>query len=189
MLSSATGIRFGDHVQKVRIRDSSADTLAAVLSKVDDPGVLGWMKRNPIGELVFAKKTSEGGNGSYSASRVRLQLGHDRDPSKYGKEYVPGKTWSVSQLGKTRDDAIAGTLLHEIGHHVWKKAGDSVRSDATSTFAKLGDRTFTKYGRVSATEHFSESFSAYFRHPKLLKKSSPEAYGMIDRTVKRMGMR
>lgn len=190
LLSNAsTGMRLSEHVQKVRIRDASAEQLSSVLSKIDDPGVLAWMKRNPIGELVFAKKTSEGGNGAYNAKKNRLQLGHERDPSKFGREYKPGKTFSVSQLGKTREDAIAGTMLHEIGHHVWKKSPDSVRSDARSTFDKLGDRTFTKYGRVSASEHFSESFSAYFRHPKLLKRESPEAYRMISRAVKSAGIR
>lgn len=183
------GVRLGDHIKKVRIWESTGEHLAEVFSTVRDPGLLAFLKKNPLGEVTFSAKTSAGGNGAYNGSLNRLQLGHERDPSKFGKKYVAGKTFSVSQLGKTKTDAIAGTFLHEIGHHVWKKSSSSVHDDARATHAALGDRTFTKYGRVSASEHFSESFSAYFRHPKLLKRESPEAYRMIRRAVKANGIR
>jgi hypothetical protein len=185
----STGFRLSEHVKKVRIWDSDGEHLAEVFSHVKDPGLLAFLKKNPIGELTFSAKTSAGGNGSYSASMNRLQLGHDRDPSKYGKSYTAGKTFSVSQLAKTKNGAIAATMVHEIGHHVWKKSSESVRADARSTFEKLGDRTLTKYGRVSASEHFSESFAAYFIRPKLLKRESPDAYRMVKRAVKANGIR
>jgi hypothetical protein len=183
------GFRLGDHVRKVRIWESDGEKLAEVFSRIDDPGLLGFLKKNPIGELNFAPKTGAGGNGSYSKSANRLQIGFARDKSKYGKEYERGKTFSVSQLAKTKTGAISGTMIHEIGHHVWHKTSPVIREHAKSTWEKLGDRTLTKYGRVSAAEHFSESFAAYFVRPKLLKKESPEAYRMVRRALKDVGIR
>lgn len=187
--NQSEGFRLGDHVRKVRIWDTTGEHLSEVLSTVKDSGLLGFLKKNPIGELTFSPKTSAGGNGAYSASMNRLQIGYDRDESKIGKKYTPGKTFSVSQLAKTRNGAVAATLIHEIGHHVWKKSPESIRANARETFDRLGDRTLTKYGRVSASEHFSESFAAYFTRPKLLKRESPEAYRMIRRAVKANGIR
>lgn len=185
----SNGFRLGDHVKKVRIWESDGEKLAEVFSRVKDPGLLEFLKKNPIGEFNFAPKTGAGGNGAYSKSNNRLQIGFDRDPSKYNKTYVAGKTFSVSQLAKTKIGAIAGTMTHEIGHHVWHRMSDGMRANAASTWQKLGDRTLTRYGRVSASEHFSESFAAYFARPKLLKKESPEAYRMVRRALKETGIR
>lgn len=186
-----SGIGLRRHVQNVKIKGNAeaADRLKDVLSKISDPGVLRWMERNPLKQIVFAPRTSEGGNGAYNRKKERIQLAYDRDPSKIGKEFKPGKTFSFSQLGKSRNDVVAGTLLHEIGHHVMHKASPKVRDDIASTFASLKGNTATRYGRMNASEHFSESFAAYFQHPKILKKHSPKAYEMVDRAVRSAGIR
>lgn len=185
------GLGLKTHVGNIRIkgRAETVETLKSVLSQINDPGVLKWMEKNPLKEIVFASRTSEGGNGAYSRKKERIQLAFDRDESKMGKTFKEGKTFSFSQLGKTRNEVIAGTLLHEIGHHAMNKASPAIRDDIRSTFDSLGGKTATKYGRMNSSEHFSESFAAYFQHPKKLKSASPKAYALVDRAVKSLGIR
>lgn len=188
---SSGGLQYRTHFGNVRIKGTveTASTLRDLLSRIDDPGVLKWMKKNPLKEILFASRTTEGGNGAYSRKKERIQIAYNRDTSKFGKEFVPGKTFSFSQLGKTRNEVIAGTLLHEIGHHVLSKASPKVQADARATFDSLGGKTATKYGRMNHSEHFSESFAAYFQHSSKLKSASPKAYAMIDRAVRSVGIR
>jgi hypothetical protein len=188
---SSGGLGLGKHFGNVKIKGqvARANELRDVLRQVDDPGLLRWMEKNPLREIVFASRTSAGGNGSYNAKRFRLQLAADRDESKLGKTFVPGKTFSFAQLATTKNAAIASTLYHEIGHHAMYELRGEAYANVKKTFDSLGGKTATKYGRMNASEHFSESFAAYFQHPQKLKSASPKAYAMVDRAVKSLGIR
>lgn len=189
--SSFGGLSIKTHFGSLKIKggvDRVAE-LQNVLRQVDDPGLLRWMEKNPIKELVFSSRTSAGGNGSYNAKKYRLQLAADRDESKLGKTFVPGKTFSFAQLGRTKSEAIASTLYHEIGHHAMYELRGKAFASVKKTFDDLNGKTATKYGRMNASEHFSESFAAYFQHPEKLKSASPKAYRMVDRAVRSLGIR
>jgi hypothetical protein len=179
------------HARGVSYAGTSAEKMRPVFEKLRDPDLVRWLGANPIDELVVTPRTTEGGNGAYSESRGRLQLAHERNAKKFGKTYAPGETFSVAQLGATKEDVIAATLHHELGHHFYHTAPEAVRNAAARAYAanKKSGEFFTKYSGVSEGEHFAEVFAAYFLHPEILKEHSPRAYKMVEAALDAGGLK
>jgi hypothetical protein len=179
------------HARAVSYVGTTAQEMRGVFDKLRDPDLVRWLGANPVDELVVASRTTEGGNGAYSESRGRLQLAHERNSKKFGKTYASGETFSVAQLGATKDDAVAATLHHELGHHFYHSAPESVRNASARAYAanKKAGEFFTKYAGVSEGEHFAEAFAAYFLHPELLKEHAPRSFRMVETALAAGGLK
>ncbi len=147
-------------------------------------------------------------NGNYQPWDGHLRVAAERAvksaplPDKPG----PGRLWAISATGKTTEDAVRLTTLHEMGHHahMWGvqrfEDGVSVASAAQRTAGLKADRIvealfkdpkreyLTDYAGVApgthdlhrSSEYFAEAHAAYHAYPAWLQRVAPKAYRAVD---------
>jgi hypothetical protein len=174
------------------------------------PGVVDILKKAPLqaiswvpqaGTFMTPENTSTSAyynrHGEIVASlspEVYAPLGDHRWNSE-------GGSFNVAN-GQRPEEAMTTTVVHEIGHHVMHQivGKDDLEADAPfnpnlsalyHSYMMEGRRyekpLFSRYGDVSFTEYFAETFAGYFVRPKDLEKLNNDGYKAMDQIVKGIG--
>jgi len=158
------------------------------------PWVLPFLERTPISTLAVKKTLkSRHSNGSYWIHRHRIDVRWNRSAGTWGQALEPS-TWSVSQTGATRAEAVLRTLVHELGHHV-HLSGAKARTELFLTVDRIirgafvGSRPrLTQYAATSPSEHFAEAFAAYVFAPDELKRVDGAAFDLVELVLAQHGI-
>ncbi len=95
-----------------------------------------------------------------------------------------------SKRQPTRIYALADSyvVFHELGHAYdftyWHEGNEELLSDSEEWIDAYATEFISQYGQVSPQEFYAETFSMYFRNPKLLQKFCPKAYALHDEEFK-----
>lgn len=175
----------GVHAKKFK-SDLTPEELEHALDGVRRAGLLGFLKKKPLNELNFKKTLdSKTANGTYNGARRRLEVKSQRDRYTYGKDWVPGSSWSVSSAAKDPRTAIQRTFIHELGHHVhlsntYLGGGGTVDDIIVAAFKKADGKALTQYSLTNHKEYFAEAFAAHVYEPEDLRRRDPIAFKMVE---------
>jgi hypothetical protein len=144
----------------------------------------------PLDELQVAAG-SRGNNGVYSwgGGRRTIMINGGRKPGTWGNGLLPGSSWSVSNVGSSKRNAMTRTFVHELAHHVhhfdWNgvtpatQAALQVNAVILAAFARTKG-PLTMYGLNNAKEYFAESFAAYVFERAALQLHDPVGMKMVE---------
>lgn len=209
------GLKQGRHVESLGIRANTRQTLQqSIKNIINQAGLKGALAKHPLGKVevktgkvIVTKNGIEKeshSSGVYDASTRKIQVRQDRKEGSWGKDFKPGEVHSMSQCARTKDQAVARTLLHEIGHHLFHQ-DDKLYKAAQKAYDSHGPKTVTKkdgkeqtvfstkpgfssYAQKSASEYMSEALVAFMFHRKALKEYDPAAYKLASRMVQTRGL-
>ena len=204
------GLHEGGHVGEIRVRSNARASLRhAVAATIHRAGLRHALEAHPIGLLHFTPKTfvTKGGElqesksaGVYNRTDRSVQIKPTRAEGSWGKVFTPGEIHSASHAAPSHDEAVARSMLHEIGHHLYHQ-DTQLKAQAERAFAShekeivngkerfKGARGFTKYAEKSASEYMSEALVAYTYHPKELRAHDPKAFELAQKMVSVRGLR
>lgn len=209
------GLKEGRHVESLGIRSNTRQTLQqSIKDVINKAGLKGALARYPLGRIEVktgkvivthkgVEKASES-SGVYDASTRKIQVRQDRKEGSWGKSFAPGEIHSMSQAARTKDQAVARTLLHEIGHHLYhqdaklyKAAEKAYNSHQPKDVVQPNGKTktvfqtkpgFSKYAMKSPSEYMSEALVAFVFHGKALKQYDKAAYNLAAKMVQTRGL-
>jgi SPP1 gp7 family putative phage head morphogenesis protein len=175
-------IRVGRHANIIDSDLSSSET-AQVLRVLNSAGLEGFLSENPLGGIRLTKDSvlaKDGILAQYDVKRKEIIINTARAESTWGnaltKDNTPG---TISSTATTRLESLAGSLLHETGHHlIYQKIWATELETIVRTAAKEGV-PMTRRAKKDWQEYFCETLSAYHYHPKILETRDPIGFAMI----------
>lgn len=204
--TASTGLKEGKHVESLKMRANTRASLReAVRSTVRTAGLHAALAKHPLKEIAVVKSTQvwkqgvlqdSKSSGVYDRNTNSIQVKGTRPEGSWGKEYTPGEVHAMSQCAPTHDEAIARTLLHEIGHHLFHQ-DESLKAAAQAAYdahprdstGRFDPRGFSKYAEKSASEYMSEALVAYTYHREALAKYAPQAHALAAKFVETRGLK
>ena len=210
--NSGIGLQEGKHVETLKLRTNARGSLkVAMRDMLDKAGLHATLAKLPIASVAFVSKvkdpwtgTESESAGMYNRSIRMLQIKQKRAPGSWGKDFEPGKSFSMSHAAKTHDEAVARTALHEIGHHIFhtspklqaaaQEAYDSHPKHIEKTkagkdktvFTKPPAHGFSRYAEKSPSEYMSEALVAYTYHREALRAHDPTAFKLAQMMTRKI---
>ena len=80
------------------------------------------------------------------------------------------------------------TLVHELGHHIPNMLGIADRAYFDVTLRLVFLQGGTNCAKLNNLEYFAESFALYVYYPTELLIQDFQGYGMIEKTLKILGL-
>ena len=128
----------------------------------DDPKLLGFLERHPLGRLEFSGRLPDSlWFGSYLASTGELVVNAFRGPDTYGKAFYPPELVSVSAAGRDYKEAMQRSLYHEIGHKIIDNLGPETIHQVENLRRSGRAIPISQRARAGPQEYFCESLAAY----------------------------
>ena len=98
--------------------------------------------------------------------------------------------YTYQQPTKIYSLADSYVVFHELGHAYdftyWHNGNEELLSHSKEWTEAYATEFISQYGQTSVQEFYAETFSMYFRNPKLLQKFCPRAYELHEQEFKNM---
>ncbi len=170
----------GKHIAKVTSQ-AAPEVRISLLESISDAETLAILEQTPLERLEIKKRVGKDSNGRYMPFTRTLALTVNRQERSFGQDFVPGKSWSISSVTKTKEEAIVATFRHELGHHVHMFDGPASATDTIVEQAFLRAKTpITKYAAQDRHEYFAESYAAYHLRKEALEAHDPIGFKMVE---------
>jgi hypothetical protein len=178
----------GVHVREFRSALPEEETREIVGVLRDDPGLVSFLARHPLGLLEFSGGLpDEGWRASYVPLTADLAIETFRPPSSFGYELLPEELPTVSAAARTYLGALQRSFYHELGHHVLATLGPHVEYEVRLLKGSGRVNPISDRARRNAIEYFAETFAAY-RFEDSLADRDPEGYDIVE-AVRRLAWR
>jgi hypothetical protein len=126
------------------------------------------------------------GRGAKSA---KGEAGHYETDTGLPKDKQATRRLTIYDDAFKSDDALVGTVAHEIGHAVSSKPAEPAKGTALSATkdfqdaAKADGQAITKYGKTSAEESYAEAYSMFVAEPATMKVMRPKTYEWFEKQL------
>lgn len=179
-------IEVGVHVRSFHSALPEQPTREVLQVLCDDPKLLGFLERHPLGRLEFSGRLPEPTwMGFYDPDPRDLVVNSCRTPETYGHEFYPPQLASVSAAGGDLVEAMQRTLYHELGHAIFDAAGPEIAHRVATLLWSRRAMPVSHRARRDPGEYFCETFAAY-RFIDELADKGPEGYDMIEAILRRV---
>ena len=112
----------------------------------------------------------------------------ERERTVKSLEFSGVTLYSKRQPTRIYSLADSYVVFHELGHAYdfayWHEGNEELLSHSKEWTDTYATEFVSPYGQVSPQEFYAETFSMYFRDPKLLQKLCPKAYALHDEEFK-----
>jgi hypothetical protein len=179
-------IEIGAHVRTFYSALPEQPTRAVFQALRDDPQILRFLARHPLGRLEFSGRMPyPNWLGWFDRRSGDLVVNAFRAPESYGKQFYPPELLSVSAAGRNLAEAMQRNLYHELGHSVLAAAGPETDCQVRRLFRSGRVMPISLRGRQEPIEYFCETFAAY-RFEAGLADKDPEGYDMVEAVIRQV---
>ena len=117
------------------------------------------------------------------AKSPKGEAGHYETDTGLPKDKKASRRLIIYDDAFKSDDALVGTVAHEVGHAVSLKPAEPAKGTAVSAGRDYqdaarqdGGQAITKYGKTSLEEHYAEAYSMFIAEPATMKVLRPKLY-------------
>jgi len=173
--------KLGVHYRAIS-SDLSQQKTGEVLSALNRPEVLDFLKANPIDKITISRSGGKQ-SGEYDWRHKTVAINSARKLGvQYGAEFHPGKSPTLSAATSDRLESMRRTLLQETAHHI-ENSVPGISKIVRAAFASSSKSPITRYAGVNAEEYFAESFVAYMIDRKMLADYDLNGSRMVEQAL------
>jgi hypothetical protein len=155
-------IEVGVHVRSFYSALPEQPTRAVFQALHDDPNLLSFLARHPLGRLEFSGRVPyPNWLGLYDLQSRDIVVNSSRPADTHGKEFYPPELPTVSGAARNPVEALQRSLYHEIGHSVLDAAGPDPDRQVRALFRSGRVTPVSLLARQEPVEYFCETFAAY----------------------------
>jgi hypothetical protein len=178
-------IQSGVHAQNITTTLSKKRT-RAILRVLNAAGLEEYLKHFPLGQIGFVVFEDPTLMAFYSPSTKTLLVNSQRANNTFGTTFAAGRTETVSAGAATKDEALARSLLHEMGHHLFYSSIFSTNLESEIRQAFETAKPISIRASRNWQEWLSECFTAFHFENLALQKHDPVGYAMIEQVRKEL---